>query len=71
MLKRGVHKKFASCICLNASLSTLFYQQITTLTGQEFLLQADHFPTICKWHDALKKAVDSLVCHFLKDTFLL
>ncbi|XP_051566392.1 rho GTPase-activating protein 15-like isoform X2 [Myxocyprinus asiaticus] len=34
--------------------------QITTPTGHEFLLQADHFPTICKWHDAIKKAVDSL-----------
>ncbi|KAL1267857.1 hypothetical protein QQF64_033220, partial [Cirrhinus molitorella] len=33
---------------------------ITTPNGHEFLLQADHFPTICKWHDAIKKAVDSL-----------
>uniref|UniRef100_A0A672SL26 Rho GTPase-activating protein 15 n=1 Tax=Sinocyclocheilus grahami TaxID=75366 RepID=A0A672SL26_SINGR len=34
--------------------------QITTSNGHEFLLQADHFPTISKWHDAIKKAVDSL-----------
>ncbi|XP_051564695.1 rho GTPase-activating protein 15-like [Myxocyprinus asiaticus] len=34
--------------------------QITTPSGHEFLLQADHFPTISKWHDAIKKAVDSL-----------
>uniref|UniRef100_A0A9J8A9P9 Rho GTPase-activating protein 15 n=1 Tax=Cyprinus carpio carpio TaxID=630221 RepID=A0A9J8A9P9_CYPCA len=35
--------------------------QITTSNGHEFLLQADHFPTISKWHDAIKKAADSLV----------
>uniref|UniRef100_A0A671RMS2 Rho GTPase-activating protein 15 n=1 Tax=Sinocyclocheilus anshuiensis TaxID=1608454 RepID=A0A671RMS2_9TELE len=34
--------------------------QITTPNGHEFLLQADHFPTISKWYDAIKKAVDSL-----------
>uniref|UniRef100_A0A8C2D1M9 Rho GTPase-activating protein 15 n=1 Tax=Cyprinus carpio TaxID=7962 RepID=A0A8C2D1M9_CYPCA len=34
--------------------------QITTSNGHEFLLQADHFPTISKWHDAIKKAADSL-----------
>ncbi|XP_055071668.1 rho GTPase-activating protein 15 isoform X1 [Misgurnus anguillicaudatus] len=34
--------------------------QITTPTGHEFLLQADHYPTISKWHDAIKKTVDSL-----------
>ncbi|XP_051997889.1 rho GTPase-activating protein 15 [Xyrauchen texanus] len=34
--------------------------QITTPSGLEFLLQADHLPTISKWHDAIKKAVDSL-----------
>ncbi|TRY97493.1 hypothetical protein DNTS_021201, partial [Danionella cerebrum] len=33
---------------------------ITTPTGHEFLLQADDFSTISKWHDAIKKAVDSL-----------
>ncbi|KAI1884903.1 hypothetical protein AGOR_G00214680 [Albula goreensis] len=34
--------------------------QITTSSGNEFLLQADNYSTICKWHDAIKKAVDSL-----------
>uniref|UniRef100_A0A8C1PDP9 Rho GTPase-activating protein 15 n=1 Tax=Cyprinus carpio TaxID=7962 RepID=A0A8C1PDP9_CYPCA len=32
--------------------------QITTPNGHEFLLQADHFPTISKWHDAIKKTED-------------
>ncbi|XP_067112299.1 rho GTPase-activating protein 15 [Osmerus mordax] len=34
--------------------------QITTSLGSEFLLQADSYPTICKWHDAVKQRVDSL-----------
>ncbi|KAJ8247103.1 hypothetical protein GJAV_G00258770 [Gymnothorax javanicus] len=34
--------------------------QITTSSGNEFLLQADNYTTICKWHDAIKKTVDSL-----------
>lgn len=35
--------------------------QITTSMGSEFLLQADNYPTICKWHDAIKKTADNLV----------
>ncbi|KAJ8351575.1 hypothetical protein SKAU_G00230510, partial [Synaphobranchus kaupii] len=34
--------------------------QITTSSGNEFLLQADNYSTICKWHDAIIKTVDSL-----------
>ncbi|KAM4608606.1 rho GTPase-activating protein 15 isoform 2-T2 [Polymixia lowei] len=34
--------------------------QITTNTGSEYLLQADTYSTICKWHDAIKKIVSSL-----------
>ncbi|XP_064182728.1 rho GTPase-activating protein 15 isoform X1 [Anguilla rostrata] len=34
--------------------------QITTRSGNEFLLQADNYTTICKWHDAIKKTADSL-----------
>ncbi|XP_066497249.1 rho GTPase-activating protein 15 [Hoplias malabaricus] len=32
--------------------------QITTKSGDEFLLQSDDYGTIKKWHDAIKKAVD-------------
>ncbi|XP_071211648.1 rho GTPase-activating protein 15-like [Salvelinus alpinus] len=34
--------------------------QITTSSGSEFLLQADNYPTICKWHDAIKSTADNL-----------
>ncbi|XP_064800673.1 rho GTPase-activating protein 15 isoform X3 [Oncorhynchus masou masou] len=34
--------------------------QITTNSGSEFLLQADNYPTICKWHDAIKSTADNL-----------
>ncbi|XP_018591076.1 rho GTPase-activating protein 15 isoform X1 [Scleropages formosus] len=34
--------------------------QITTSCGQEFLLQVDDYPTICKWHDAIKNTADIL-----------
>nr|XP_023671766.1 rho GTPase-activating protein 15 isoform X2 [Paramormyrops kingsleyae] len=34
--------------------------QITTSCGQEFLLQGDNYPTICKWHDAIKKTAEAL-----------
>uniref|UniRef100_A0A3P8ZH34 Rho GTPase-activating protein 15 n=1 Tax=Esox lucius TaxID=8010 RepID=A0A3P8ZH34_ESOLU len=34
--------------------------QITTSSGSEFLLQADNYPTICKWHDAMKRTAESL-----------
>ncbi|KAJ3591511.1 hypothetical protein NHX12_006645, partial [Muraenolepis orangiensis] len=34
--------------------------QITTNTGSEYLLQADSYATIGKWHDAIKKTVNSL-----------
>ncbi|KAJ8393783.1 hypothetical protein AAFF_G00056980 [Aldrovandia affinis] len=34
--------------------------QITTSSGNEFLLQDDNYPTICKWHGAIKNTVDSL-----------
>ncbi|KAJ8012667.1 hypothetical protein DPEC_G00045270 [Dallia pectoralis] len=34
--------------------------QITTSSGSEFLLQADSYSTICKWHDAMKRTVHSL-----------
>ncbi|KAM3862086.1 rho GTPase-activating protein 15 [Diretmus argenteus] len=34
--------------------------QITTNCGSEYLLQADSYPTICKWYDAVKKTVNSL-----------
>ncbi|XP_071770684.1 rho GTPase-activating protein 15 [Centroberyx gerrardi] len=33
--------------------------QITTNTGSEYLLQADSYPTICKWYDAIKKTISS------------
>uniref|UniRef100_A0A8C7NKG3 Rho GTPase-activating protein 15 n=1 Tax=Oncorhynchus mykiss TaxID=8022 RepID=A0A8C7NKG3_ONCMY len=39
--------------------------QITTSSGSEFLLQADNYPTICKWHDAIKSTADNLVSSFL------
>ncbi|XP_038575878.1 rho GTPase-activating protein 15 isoform X2 [Micropterus salmoides] len=32
---------------------------ITTNTGSEYLLQADSYSTASKWHDAIRKAVDS------------
>uniref|UniRef100_A0AAR2LFR5 Rho GTPase-activating protein 15 n=1 Tax=Pygocentrus nattereri TaxID=42514 RepID=A0AAR2LFR5_PYGNA len=32
--------------------------QITTRSGDEFLLQSDDYATISKWHDAIKRAVD-------------
>ncbi|XP_036401367.1 rho GTPase-activating protein 15 [Megalops cyprinoides] len=34
--------------------------QITTSSGNEFLLQADNSLTISKWHDAIKNTADSL-----------
>ncbi|KAM9484421.1 rho GTPase-activating protein 15-like [Salvelinus alpinus] len=34
--------------------------QITTSSGSEFLLQADNYHTISKWHDAIKRAADNL-----------
>ncbi|KAM4731307.1 rho GTPase-activating protein 15 [Anableps anableps] len=33
--------------------------QITTNTGSEYLIQADSYPTASKWHDAIRKTVDS------------
>ncbi|XP_054908769.1 rho GTPase-activating protein 15 [Poeciliopsis prolifica] len=33
--------------------------QITTNTGSEYLIQADSFPTASKWHEAIRKTVDS------------
>uniref|UniRef100_A0A8C5B6P1 Rho GTPase-activating protein 15 n=1 Tax=Gadus morhua TaxID=8049 RepID=A0A8C5B6P1_GADMO len=39
--------------------------QITTHTGSEYLLQADCYTTICKWYDAIKKTVNSLVSTYL------
>uniref|UniRef100_A0A673WYY0 Rho GTPase-activating protein 15 n=1 Tax=Salmo trutta TaxID=8032 RepID=A0A673WYY0_SALTR len=35
--------------------------QITTSSGSEFLLQADNYHTISKWHDAIKRTADNLV----------
>uniref|UniRef100_A0A8C8FMA5 Rho GTPase-activating protein 15 n=1 Tax=Oncorhynchus tshawytscha TaxID=74940 RepID=A0A8C8FMA5_ONCTS len=35
--------------------------QITTSSGSEFLLQADNYHTISKWHDAIKRTADYLV----------
>uniref|UniRef100_A0AAR2LMJ4 Rho GTPase-activating protein 15 n=1 Tax=Pygocentrus nattereri TaxID=42514 RepID=A0AAR2LMJ4_PYGNA len=35
--------------------------QITTRSGDEFLLQSDDYATISKWHDAIKRAVDRSV----------
>ncbi|KAB5576775.1 hypothetical protein PHYPO_G00202340 [Pangasianodon hypophthalmus] len=32
--------------------------QITTRSGEELLLQSDDYPTISKWHDAIKKTAD-------------
>ncbi|KAF5899160.1 rho GTPase-activating protein 15-like, partial [Clarias magur] len=32
--------------------------QITTRSGEELLLQADDYPTISKWHDAIKRIAD-------------
>ncbi|XP_014020985.1 rho GTPase-activating protein 15 isoform X1 [Salmo salar] len=34
--------------------------QITTSSGSEFLLQADNYHTISKWHDAIKRTADNL-----------
>ncbi|KAK6315403.1 rho GTPase-activating protein 15-like [Coregonus clupeaformis] len=34
--------------------------QITTSSGSEFLLQADNYHTISKWHDAIKRTTDNL-----------
>uniref|UniRef100_W5KZY0 Rho GTPase-activating protein 15 n=1 Tax=Astyanax mexicanus TaxID=7994 RepID=W5KZY0_ASTMX len=34
--------------------------QITTRSGDEFLLQSDDYATISKWHDAIKRAVGRL-----------
>ncbi|XP_027008251.1 rho GTPase-activating protein 15 isoform X1 [Tachysurus fulvidraco] len=34
--------------------------QITTRSGEELLLQSDDYPTISKWHDAIKKIADKL-----------
>ncbi|KAL0963902.1 hypothetical protein UPYG_G00315150 [Umbra pygmaea] len=34
--------------------------QITTSSGSEYLLQADNYSIICKWHDAMKRTADSL-----------
>ncbi|CAB1346976.1 unnamed protein product, partial [Coregonus sp. 'balchen'] len=33
---------------------------ITTSSGSEFLLQADNYHTISKWHDAIKRTTDNL-----------
>ncbi|TSM60532.1 Rho GTPase-activating protein 15 [Bagarius yarrelli] len=32
--------------------------QITTRSGEELLLQSDDYPTVSKWHDAIKKTAD-------------
>ncbi|XP_062862467.1 rho GTPase-activating protein 15 [Trichomycterus rosablanca] len=34
--------------------------QISTRSGEEFLLQSDDYSTISKWHDALRRAADRL-----------
>ena len=39
--------------------------QITTSSGSEFLLQADNYHTISKWHDAIKRTADYLVSSLL------
>lgn len=44
---------------------TLYRPQITTRSGEELLLQSDDYPTISRWHDAIKKTADRSVSHFI------
>uniref|UniRef100_A0A4W6D1F3 Rho GTPase-activating protein 15 n=1 Tax=Lates calcarifer TaxID=8187 RepID=A0A4W6D1F3_LATCA len=46
-------------LCRNELFIFICSQQITTNTGSEYLLQVENHSTASKWHDAIKRAIDS------------
>lgn len=59
-------------LCQNELFIFICSQQITTNTGSEYLLQVENHSTASKWHDAIKRAIDSSVrTHFLFTWLLL